>query len=275
MFLNSCVLLSACIILLVAMPVAGDFQAGMEAYDRGDFAVARREFRPLAEQGHFAAQWWLGVMDRSEEFLNGYRKAAEQGDPDAQWSLGVFYGWNERGVPQQDYVEAVKWFRKAAEQGHAKAQFSLGRMYAEGKGVPQDDVKARKWYRKAAEQGHEGAQDALKGEIWRCFATSDHNRKTALFTLTRKRAGNRDYGWVTVANAAHVASFRIAGLNRRWDFGDDESGDSYPYAFIIKPDGTGLYYDFSTSSDGTANARDSFNCLMSPFLIWGGLGEPK
>ena len=42
----------------------------------------------------------------------------------------------------------------------------------------------------------------------------------------------------------HLASFEIAGLNPRWDFGYDENLDRYLYAFIIKPDGTGLYYDF-------------------------------
>ena len=209
----------------------------------------------------------------AEQSVAKLRHRAEQGDAQAQWELGVFHQVGHF-VPEDD-AEAVKWYRKAAEQGHPQAQFGLGRAYAAGKGVPQDDAEAVKWYRKAAEQGHKEAQNALKGEIWRCFATSDYNKKTALFTLTRKRIGSWDYGRVTVANTAHLASFRIAGLNRRWDFGDDESGDEYPYAFIIKPGGTGLYYDFSTSPDGTASASDSFNCLMSPFLIWGGRGELK
>jgi len=40
------------------------------------------------------------------------------------------------------------------------------------------------------------------------------------------------------------------GLNRRWDWG--------LYSVIIKPDGTCLYYDFSTSKDGTAKPRDFY-----------------
>ena len=99
---------------------------------------------------------------------------------------------------------------------------------------------------------------------WQCFATSDYNKTTALFTLTRVRSGSGEFGEVSVAGTTYSASFRIAGLNRRWNFGYDESEDGYPYAFVIKPDGTGLYYDFSTTSDGTASPRDFFECLMSP-----------
>ena len=160
----------------------------------------------------------------------------------------------------KDVVE----LRHLAEQDDAEAQWILGAKYSEALGVPQDHAEARKWYRLAAEQGHDGAQNALKGETWRCFAASDYNKTTALFTLTRVRSGSREFGEVSVAGTTYSASFRIAGLNRRWHFGYDESGDGYPYAFVIEPDGTGLYYDFSTSSDGTTKPRDFFKCLMSP-----------
>ena len=51
------------------------FDEGVAAYDRGDYATAFEEFRPLAEQGN----------------------------DDAQFNLGVMYG-NGQGVPQ-DYAE--------------------------------------------------------------------------------------------------------------------------------------------------------------------------
>lgn len=52
------------------------------------------------------------------------------------------------------------------------------------------------------------------------------------------------------------------GLELRWDWGYDENDDSswYRYSFIIKPDGTGLYYDFSTSEDGIASPREFYKC---------------
>ena len=44
------------------MSVSQDFQGGVDAYNRGDYATALREFTPLAERGHAAAQYWLGEM---------------------------------------------------------------------------------------------------------------------------------------------------------------------------------------------------------------------
>ncbi len=48
--------------LMLAPPVLADFQAGLDAYDRGDYGTALKEFRPLAEQGHAEAQLYLGIM---------------------------------------------------------------------------------------------------------------------------------------------------------------------------------------------------------------------
>ena len=45
--------LTVLLIAALGTPVsAADIDAGMEAYERSDFAAALREFRPLAEQGH-------------------------------------------------------------------------------------------------------------------------------------------------------------------------------------------------------------------------------
>ncbi len=89
---------------------------GEGAYNRGDYATALREWRPLAEQGDASAQSFLGIM-----YVEGL------------------------GVPE-DYAKAVGWWRKAAEQGYAKAQYTLGVMYGKGQGVPQDYVLAHMWF---------------------------------------------------------------------------------------------------------------------------------
>ena len=124
-------LLVAVLVVMLALPVAAeDGQKGLDAYDRGDYATALRDWRPLAEQG-FA---------------------------DAQYNLGVLYGIG-RGVPQ-DYGEAVKWWHKAAEQGYAPAQALLGAMYKNGKGVPQDCVQALMWFNLSAAQGQGNAAKA-------------------------------------------------------------------------------------------------------------------
>ena len=40
----------------------GDFKKGLNAYDRGDYVTALREWSPLAKQGHSDAQHKLGNM---------------------------------------------------------------------------------------------------------------------------------------------------------------------------------------------------------------------
>lgn len=39
-----------------------DYKAGEEAYNRGDYATALREWRQLAEQGDANAQFLLGIL---------------------------------------------------------------------------------------------------------------------------------------------------------------------------------------------------------------------
>jgi len=133
--------------------VWGGYEEGVSAYQRGDYATALAEFRPLATEGNTGAQFLLGYMyDRGlgvtqdyNEAVKWFRKAAEQGDPYAQNELGTMYG-SGHGVPQDD-KEAVKWFRKAAEQ------FNLGLRYLEGKGVIQDYESAFAWSNTAVAQG--------------------------------------------------------------------------------------------------------------------------
>ena len=114
-------------IVCFAAPAWADFKTAMEAYNRGDFAKALREWRPLAEQGDASAQFYLGL-------------SYENGD----------------GVPR-DYAIARQWYEKSAAQGDEKAQLYLGLQSAFGQGGPVDLVQAHMWYSLAAEKGHLGA----------------------------------------------------------------------------------------------------------------------
>ncbi len=154
-------------VLGFAPPAWADFQAGFAAWNRGDYATALREWKPLAEQGDADAQFNLGLMYSKgqgvpqdyAEAVKWFRKSAEQGDAAAQYNLGLMYRKGQ-GAPQDD-AEALKWYRHAAEQGHASAQFQVGVRYEEGLGVPQDYTEALRWYGKAAEQGNAYAQTNL------------------------------------------------------------------------------------------------------------------
>ncbi len=48
--MRTATLLLALVVVLVAAPAWAD-EAGVEAYDRGDYATALKLWRPLAEQG--------------------------------------------------------------------------------------------------------------------------------------------------------------------------------------------------------------------------------
>lgn len=154
--------------------VAQDFDKGVGAYDRSDYATALQEWVPLAERGDMNAQFNLGRMHENgkgvpqsdSEAINWYRKAAEQGHELAQFSLGGMYRFSQ-GVPR-DYVEAAHWYLKAAAQGNDGAQLMLGSMYYHGRGVPQDDVLAYMWYSLAAAQGSNLAfesRDIVAGKL--------------------------------------------------------------------------------------------------------------
>ena len=147
-------------IICLTVPAWADFQAGMEATTRGDYATALREWRPLAEKGSAAAQYNLGLMHAngwgvpqdSVQARQWYEKAAAQGDASAQTTLGGLYETG-MGVPQ-DYVQARQWWEKAAVQGEVSAQVNLGHLYFAGNGVPQDYVQAHKWFNLAAANGN-------------------------------------------------------------------------------------------------------------------------
>lgn len=59
-------------------------------------------------------------------------------------------------------------------------------------------------------------------------------------------------------NTGDIATYERAGINHRWDWKSESSN----YAFRIKPDGTGLYYDFSTADENgiKSQADDIFKC---------------
>jgi TPR repeat protein len=144
---------------LFGVAAAGQFEDGLAAYQRHDYAAALRYWRVAADHGEAAAQLNLGIMYEYGQGVRRdyaqavvwYRKAAEQGFDVAQNNLGAMY-YSGLGVPQ-DYEQAATWSRKAAEQGNAGAQGRLGLMYDDGQGVLQDYVQAYMWYNLAGASG--------------------------------------------------------------------------------------------------------------------------
>jgi hypothetical protein len=88
-------LILAAQILGSAVAVAGPWEDGMAAYNRGDYVPAIQVFRAMAAQGNAKAQSVLGVM---------YRRG--------------------QGVARNS-VHAFDWFSRAAARGDARAKAEL------------------------------------------------------------------------------------------------------------------------------------------------------
>ena len=143
------------IVFLVAqfsIAAMADYQDGRDAFDRGDYPAAVKEFANLAMQNDPKGQYALAVMydigegvsQNSKEAVKYYRLAGEQGFADAQNNLGVAYDQGE-GV-DTDYKEAMKWYLLAAKGGNKDAPNNIGVFYMIGLGVPRNFEKAHTWF---------------------------------------------------------------------------------------------------------------------------------
>lgn len=111
----------------LAAPALADVKAGVDAWQRGDYAAAIKEWRP----------------------------AAIAGDPDAQFNLAQAYKLG-RGMPV-DLKQAESWYQKAAAQGHVQAADNYGLILFQN-GNRQD---ALPWIQKSADRGEPRAQYVL------------------------------------------------------------------------------------------------------------------
>lgn len=146
--------------------------AGMQAFQAGNYEQAYNEWQPLAESGDPQAQYMVGVLhdhayDRPRNYKEAakwYRRAAEQGHIEAAFSLGFLYynggeGEVEGGSIEPDPEKAAPWLRQAAGGGdYPMAAYLLGQMYDEGRGVAENPREACYWTTQAAQSGLAAAQ---------------------------------------------------------------------------------------------------------------------
>jgi uncharacterized protein len=138
----------ACLITSIAH---ADYEAGLEAVQRGDFDTAFREFSLAAEEGLDVAQYNLailyftgrGVNQDYQQAFSWTSKAAEQGHIGAQFNLGVLYYAGDG--TRRDRSLAFAWYERAARAGHAQAQYNLATMYRDGIGTVKDIINAHAW----------------------------------------------------------------------------------------------------------------------------------
>lgn len=155
-----------------AMPVAAQqpsVRGGVEAWQRGNYEDAVRQWRPLADRGDPDAQYNLaqayklgrGVplnMTLAEQW---YERAARQGHEQAGANLGLILFQNGRRREAMPYIE------RAAQGGDPRAQYVLGTALFNG------DVVARDWPRAYAMMSR-AAADGLPPAVQQLQAMAQH-----------------------------------------------------------------------------------------------------
>ena len=136
-----------------------------------------------------------------------------------------------------------------------------------------DDVSAKHGeitddgFEACVEQRRVGALLAVTtaSERWECFERFARDGAAPLVMLDgllRMDSAILNVGPGTVRLVGLIeqeARFSIDGLNRRWNFGQDDSG--YDFAIVIAPNGDGSYYDFSHVPAGeTTSASQLYSC---------------
>jgi uncharacterized protein len=149
------------------LPSAGLAQktvrAGIEAWQRADYASAISIWRPLAEKGDADAAFNLGQAHRLGRGVptdlalaqSWLEKAARADHLDAQTTLGLLL------FDSGDRQAALRWLRQAAEKGEPRAMLVYGTALFNGDGVKRDPALAYAFVSRSAAQGLQAAKGTL------------------------------------------------------------------------------------------------------------------
>src|SRR3954451_12776824 len=158
-------LVAAVLAVALAAPLsAQSVKAGIDAWQRADYAAAVGIWRPLAEAGDADAAFNLGQAYRLGRGVplnlgtaqTGLQRAAEKDHLDAQTTLGLLLFGNG------NQAEGARWLKQAAEKGDARAMLIFGTALFNGDGVTQDQVLGYAYVSRAAAQGLEPAKSTLE-----------------------------------------------------------------------------------------------------------------
>ncbi|MGZ8337201.1 MAG: SPOR domain-containing protein [Allosphingosinicella sp.] len=169
---------------------AQNVEAGVRAWQAGQYEEAARNWRPLADRGDQDAQFNLGHayrlgrgvprnMTLAEQW---YERAARSGHVEAPAMYGLILFQNGRRR------EAMPFVQRAAEHGDARAQYVYGTALFNGDVVERDWPRAFAYMTVAAGQGLPYAQSQLR-EMEQHIGEADRDRGTQLAaTLARQEA---------------------------------------------------------------------------------------
>jgi len=143
-----------------------DFDAGVAAYDAGDYSKAYKIWSAIDDDDIAAMRnvammrrQGLGTAKDPKGAEDMYLRAAEAGLPTAQADLADMLIRGEAGPP--DLKRALPLLEAAAAANHPLAQYELAEFYEVGQLVPRNMAVARDLYAAAASHGMKEAQARL------------------------------------------------------------------------------------------------------------------
>ncbi len=138
---------------------ADQYQDGLAAWIKGDFANGVRLLTPLADRGDPAAQTIVGgayaggwgVEKDCGKGLELLSEAAQANYPQAQYAMGRLSATGT--CLAKSYENAFMWYKKGAALHDPDAEFAVGYFYNVGRVVPMDIVEAYRWYTMCVSDG--------------------------------------------------------------------------------------------------------------------------
>ena len=201
---------AAVLAALVASPALADVKSGVDAWQRGDFAAAVKEWRPAADRGDADAQFNLGQAYRLGRGVpadlriaqSWFQKAAAKGHEQAQGNLGlILYEGGKRR-------EALPWIRKAADRGDPRAQYVMGIELTNGDLIAKDWPRAYALMTRAAAQGLPAAARSL-GQMEQ-FVPADQRQKGIALARQMERGVPASSGAILTPTGPAPAPVAIA-----------------------------------------------------------------
>lgn len=197
------VLVAALLIGAVTAPLpAQSVRAGIEAWQKSDYARAVAIWRPLAEKGDADASFNLGQAYRLGRGVptnlaaaqTWFERAARKGHVDAQTTLGLLLFQN--GNRQA----GLRWLREAADQGEPRAMLIHGTALFNGDGIARDPVRGYAYVSRSAAQGL-GAAKATLEELDQILPLEERKKGVAMAMAMAKSTPPPKSKRVEVASA--------------------------------------------------------------------------
>ncbi len=149
---------------MLNQPALADTKAGVDAWTRGDFAAAVKEWQAQAARGDGDAVFNLGQAYRLGKGVPQDLPKAEQlfGQAAGMGHLQAADNYGLLLFQRGERAKALPYLRAAADRGDPRAQYLLGISHFNGDLVPKDWVRAYALVTLAQQQGLPQAAGALK-----------------------------------------------------------------------------------------------------------------